>query len=72
MRETLRRLASTGKTVFVSSHVLGEVQQMADVIGIIAAGRLVREGPIEELPRGEGRSGSGWRSTRSDAAIAAC
>jgi ABC-2 type transport system ATP-binding protein len=54
MRETLRQLASTGKTVFVSSHVLGEVQQLADVIGIIAAGRLVREGPIEQLLHGEG------------------
>jgi ABC-2 type transport system ATP-binding protein len=54
MRTTLRQLASTGKTVFVSSHVLGEVQQLADVIGIIAAGKLVREGPIEELLVGEG------------------
>ena len=54
MRETLRHLASAGKTVFVSSHVLGEVQQLADVIGIIASGRLVREGPIEHLLEGEG------------------
>ncbi len=54
MRETLRHLASTGKTVFVSSHILGEVQQLADVLGIIAAGRLVREGPIEQLLEGEG------------------
>ena len=54
MRETLRHLASTGKTVFISSHVLGEVQQLADVVGIIAAGRLVREGPIEQLLEGEG------------------
>jgi ABC-2 type transport system ATP-binding protein len=54
MRETLRYLASTGKTVFVSSHNLGEVQQMADIIGIIAAGRLVREGPIEQLLQDEG------------------
>ncbi len=49
MRETLRHLASIGKTVFVSSHLLGEMQQMADIVGIIASGRLVREGPIEEL-----------------------
>lgn len=49
IRETLRHLASTGKTVFVSSHLLGEMQQMADIVGIIAAGRLVREGPIQEL-----------------------
>jgi ABC-2 type transport system ATP-binding protein len=54
MRATLQQLASTGKTVFVSSHVLGEVQQLADVIGIIASGRLVREGPIEQLLLGEG------------------
>ena len=54
MRETLKGLAAAGKTVFVSSHVLGEVQQLADVIGIIAAGRLVREGPIGQLLQGEG------------------
>ena len=49
MRQTLRYLASQGKTVFVSSHVLPEVQQMADVIGIVDHGRLVREGPLETL-----------------------
>jgi len=49
MRETLQSLAAQGKTVFVSSHLLAEVQQMADMIGIIAAGRLVREGSIAEL-----------------------
>jgi ABC-2 type transport system ATP-binding protein len=54
MRETLKRLAVTGKTVFVSSHILGEVQQLADVLGIIANGRLVREGPIEHLLEGAG------------------
>ncbi len=54
MRETLRQLAASGKTVFVSSHILGEVQQLADVLGIIASGRLVREGPIDQLLQGEG------------------
>jgi len=49
MRETLRHLASIGKTVFVSSHLLAEVQVLADVVGIIAAGRLVREGSLESL-----------------------
>jgi ABC-type multidrug transport system ATPase subunit len=49
MRETLKHLASIGKTVFVSSHLLAEVQVLADVVGIIAAGRLVREGTMEEL-----------------------
>jgi ABC-2 type transport system ATP-binding protein len=49
MRETLRHLASIGKTVFVSSHLLAEVQVMVDVVGIIAAGRLVREGTLQQL-----------------------
>jgi ABC-2 type transport system ATP-binding protein len=53
MRATLRHLASTGKTVFISSHILGEVQQLADVVGIVAAGKLVREGPMAELLHGE-------------------
>jgi ABC-2 type transport system ATP-binding protein len=49
MRDTLRRLAFLGKTVFVSSHILAEVQQLADVVGIISAGKLVREGTLESL-----------------------
>ncbi len=49
MREMLRNLAAAGKTVFVSSHILGEVRMMVDVVGIISAGELVREGPIGEL-----------------------
>ena len=53
MRETLRYLASSGKTVFVSSHILGEVQQLADVIGIIANGGR-RPGPAGP-GRGRGR-----------------
>ncbi len=54
MRDTLRALAASGKTVFVSSHILSEVQQLADVVGIIARGRLVREGAVETLLREEG------------------
>ena len=54
MRDTLRGLAAAGKTVLVSSHILSEVQQLADVVGIIARGRLVREGKIETLLEEEG------------------
>ncbi|MFN8621915.1 MAG: ATP-binding cassette domain-containing protein [Chloroflexota bacterium] len=49
MRELLRYLTGQGKTVVVSSHILTEVQQLADVVGIIDHGRLVREGPMERL-----------------------
>jgi ABC-2 type transport system ATP-binding protein len=40
--------------VFVSSHLLAEVQVLADVVGIIARGRLVREGPLETLLADQG------------------
>jgi ABC-2 type transport system ATP-binding protein len=54
MREMLRRLAGAGKTVFVSSHLLAEVRVLADVVGIIAAGKLVREGTLDSLLRDQG------------------
>jgi ABC-2 type transport system ATP-binding protein len=54
MRETLRRLAASGKTVFVSSHLLAEMQVLADVVGIIAAGRLVREGTLDAMLNDQG------------------
>ena len=49
MRETLRHLTRQGKTVFVSSHILPEVQQLADVVGIVTSGRLIREGSLADL-----------------------
>src|SRR5258708_11676066 len=42
MRDLLRRLAAEGRTVFISSHVLSEVQQICDRVAIIDLGRLVR------------------------------
>ncbi len=49
MRQTLRHLTRQGKTVFVSSHILPEVQQLADVVGIVNGGRLIREGNLGDL-----------------------
>lgn len=49
IRELIRQLADDGKTIFVSSHQLGEVQQTCDVVTIIAEGRLIRTGPVNEL-----------------------
>ncbi|HUQ43160.1 MAG TPA: ATP-binding cassette domain-containing protein [Candidatus Limnocylindria bacterium] len=54
MREMLRSLAAGGKTVFVSSHLLAEVRVLADVVGIIARGKLVREGTLESLLSDQG------------------
>jgi ABC-2 type transport system ATP-binding protein len=69
MRDTLRALASQGKTVFVSSHLLAEVQVMADVVGIIAAGQLVREGALKELLSAQGVVKVRVRPELVDAAI---
>jgi ABC-2 type transport system ATP-binding protein len=49
MRALLQGLVEVGKTVFVSSHILPEIQQMADQVAIIARGRLVRSGPLDRL-----------------------
>jgi ABC-2 type transport system ATP-binding protein len=54
MRDLLRRLAGAGKTVFISSHVLGEVQQICDRVAIVDRGRLVRLAPVAELMAGHG------------------
>jgi ABC-2 type transport system ATP-binding protein len=54
MRDLLRQLAAAGKTVFVSSHVLAEVQQICDRVAIIDQGRLARVAPVAELVRGHG------------------
>ena len=49
MRDLLRGLAAGGKTVFISSHVLSEVQQICTRVAIINHGRLVRVAPVAEL-----------------------
>jgi ABC-type multidrug transport system ATPase subunit len=52
MRTLIRRLGTEGRTVLLASHLLGEVQQVCDRVGVIAAGRLLREGTVSELRGG--------------------
>jgi ABC-2 type transport system ATP-binding protein len=49
LRGFLRAYADAGRTVFVSSHVLAEVGQIADHVIVVDRGRLLAEGPVEEL-----------------------
>jgi ABC-2 type transport system ATP-binding protein len=49
LRDFLRTLASEGRTVLISSHVLAEVAQTVDQVLIISRGRLVVESPLAEL-----------------------
>jgi ABC-2 type transport system ATP-binding protein len=55
LRETLRWVTGRGKTVLISSHLLDEIEQLADVVGIIDQGKLLREGPLDELLRDAGQ-----------------
>jgi ABC-2 type transport system ATP-binding protein len=54
MRALIRRLGSGERTVLLSSHLLGEVEQICDRVGVIRKGELVAEGSVAEL---RGQSG---------------
>lgn len=49
IRELLRELQGMGKTIFVSSHILSEIEEVCTYIGIIEAGRLVAAGRLAEM-----------------------
>jgi ABC-2 type transport system ATP-binding protein len=49
MRTLLQNLAREGRTILVSSHLLSEMELLADDVVIIAAGRLIRQGPVDEV-----------------------
>ena len=54
MRDLLQHLALEGKTVFVSSHLLSEVQQLCTRVAIVNLGKLVTESTVEDLVKGQG------------------
>jgi ABC-2 type transport system ATP-binding protein len=49
MRDLMRSLAAAGMTVVLSSHILGEVQQICDSVTIISRGRRVAAGPVADV-----------------------
>jgi len=49
MRELIRSLAANGMSVFVSSHLLGEIELMCDRVAIIHRGQILREGTVRQL-----------------------
>ncbi len=54
IRDLMHRLSAEGKTVFISSHLLPEVQQICTRVAIIHLGKLVTESTVEDLTRGHG------------------
>jgi ABC-2 type transport system ATP-binding protein len=55
IRGMMRRLAGRGKTVLISSHILSEVQQIADTVTIIGGGRLLAEGDVKQILAADGQ-----------------
>jgi ABC-2 type transport system ATP-binding protein len=49
VRGLLGRLLSRGATVFLNSHLLSETERICGRVGVLVGGRIVREGPLEEL-----------------------
>jgi ABC-2 type transport system ATP-binding protein len=52
VRALIRRLAGEGLTIFLSSHLLAEVEQLCDRVAVIGRGRLLAEGTLAEVVRG--------------------
>jgi len=55
--------ANTGGAVVMTTHILEVAERMADRIGVIAAGRLIAEGTLDELRRHAGKSASTLEET---------
>jgi ABC-type multidrug transport system ATPase subunit len=52
MRRLMRRLGDAGRTVLLSSHMLGEVEEICDRVGVIFQARLISEGTVDQLRGG--------------------
>lgn len=54
LREIVKQLAAMGKTIIISSHILPDIEDISDRIGILEAGRLVLDGDLESLRTASG------------------
>ena len=67
IRGLLRQLADEGRTVLISSHLLGEMEQIADRLVVIGRGRLIADATTEQIVSGLGQVQVRVRSPRPDA-----
>ncbi|MGO4598851.1 ABC transporter ATP-binding protein [Terrabacter sp. 2RAF25] len=56
VRDTMKSLGARGKTVLVSSHILAEVEHVADTVSIIGHGALLAEGRVADILGGQGHA----------------
>ncbi len=54
IRHIMERLKAEGKTIFLNSHLLGEVEKICDRVGILQKGVMIREGDVPSLTRQKG------------------
>jgi ABC-2 type transport system ATP-binding protein len=71
MRLLIRRLAGEGMTVLLSSHLMNEVEEVCNRVGIVRSGKIVYEGAIAEL---KSSAGATYRlsTTDDERALAVC
>ena len=63
VRQMIRTLADNGKAILISSHILTELAEICDVVGIIERGKLLAVGTVEEIQRiGDQRAAGGGRA----------
>ena len=65
VRNLLKQLASEGRTVFVSSHLMSEMSQTAEHLIVIGRGQLLADAPVEEFVRRAGKRAVRVRSPQS-------
>jgi ABC-2 type transport system ATP-binding protein len=63
VKNVLRDRVADGNTVIMTTHILEVAERMADRIGVIAGGRLIADGTLEELREQAGKSGSSLEDT---------
>jgi len=56
-QDSIREIMSEGKTVFLSSHIMSEVEKLADSVSIIREGRIVESGSMADISsKAQGRT----------------
>ena len=68
MRVLVRRLADEGITVLLSSHLMGEVEELCDRVAIVRSGSVIYEGGLDELLHSTGQR-YGLRTTDDERAL---
>jgi ABC-2 type transport system ATP-binding protein len=70
VKTVLRERVAAGGTVIMTTHILEVAERMADRIGVIAAGRLIAEGTLDDLRRQAGKSAGVGGSSLEDTFLA--